>query len=293
MASKLKTEVTGGATVILALIPFMLDQYGIHRHEFGWLALLGMVGTGLYTIWHLPYRKQMRGMLVVVFLIGSAVFGWWLHRHQTPQVNPLPAALPSTHIEQRTEGDNSPIVNSPNVAGNGNAFNYGTVIVLSPTEQIDTSQLLLFQRYGGEWQGTNDNDIYFTDDNAVLRKPFVPGKKYWFAPGVANQTVDLTVGVTTVFFNFPKEHGALGFSFPEEPDNPSNPWQFGNDFSTTYQYSVRIGGTEPGYSNSVSKVLWITFPKPGRYQVTYTIHGTTARGRGFAIPRRRFYFELT
>ncbi len=95
----------------------------------------------------------------------------------------------------------------------------------------------------------------------------------------------------TLFFNFPKE---LGISFPEEPDtNEFNPWQFGSSFSTSNQYSVQIAGMDPQYSNGVSKIMEITFPKPGRYPVTYTMHGVTDQGTGFAVPQRRFYFELT
>ncbi len=50
---------------------------------------------------------------------------------------------------------------------------------------------------------------------------------------------------------------------------------------------------DPQYSNGVSKIMEITFPKPGRYPVTYTMHGVTDQGTGFAVPQRRFYFELT
>ena len=182
-----------GLSAVCGLAQFMLTQYNVQSPFLGGLAFLGMVGAGIYTIWNLKCRQRTRWIWGGIFLLGAVIFWAWLHQRHNQQANTTPVTPLAPPIEQHTEGDNS-----PTVVGNGNTLNYGNTI----RERLDTRLLLLFERYAGEWQGTNDDPIWFRDDEATLRKPFVVGKKYPFTPSVYNFTTDVTIRRMTLFFNW-------------------------------------------------------------------------------------------
>ena len=244
----------------------------------------------LWSIW--VWKSRWKWWTLATFILGVILL---LRFGRTPSPQPLSIAQPTPPMEQRVTGDNNTTISGNyNQVNSGNAYNFGDIYQVSPTETVNTQELVLCARYGGEWQGTDNRDICFRNNEATLHKPFIEGKQYWFVPAVANlSTTGLAIDRTTVFFNFSREHGDLAFGFPDEPNNPDNPWQDVGNSSTHHQYAVRIGGSEPGYSNSVSKVLLITFPRPGRYLVTYSMSVLTAMKRGFSIQGRQFYFELT
>ena len=152
-----------------------------------------------------------------------------------------------------------------------------------PTQKIE-QKIFLYERYGGEWQTSNREPILFTSDTAVLRKKFVAGAEYRFTPTVHNSSRTVTLAnPVQLYINLPTE---LVIRKPKL-------WVIA-DIDEFTQYVANIpADIPPGASNTLNESLFITFPGPGRYPATYSIHGTTRTGEGFSTDRRTLYFELT
>jgi len=152
-----------------------------------------------------------------------------------------------------------------------------------PPQKIE-QKIFLYERYGGEWQTSNKEPILFTSDTAVLRKKFVAGAEYRFTPTVHNSSRTVTLAdPIQLYINLPTE---LVVKKPRL-------WVIA-DIDEFTQYVANIpADIPPGASNTLNESLFITFPGPGRYPATYSIHGTTRTGEGFATDRRTLNFELT
>ena len=147
------------------------------------------------------------------------------------------------------------------------------------------NRIFLYERYGGEWHTSNKEPILFVNNQAVLRNKFGEGREYRFTPTVHNGSKTVTlVNPVQLYINLPTEL---------KVKKPSL-WVIADVDNEFTQYTASIpADIPPGTGNTLNESLFIVFPRPGRYRSTYSIHGTTSTGEGFATERRAFDFVLT
>lgn len=151
-------------------------------------------------------------------------------------------------------------------------------------KQPVSQRVLLYERYGGEWHTSNKEPILFTNNLSFLRAPYTEGRQYRFTPTVQNTNPGVTlIAPVQVFINFPP--GVI----VKQPIM----WVISDTSNGTQVSGTIPGGIPPDMSNTLNESLFLTFSKPDRYEVSYTIHGTTATGEGFSTQRRTFFFHLT
>ncbi|MBI3312416.1 MAG: hypothetical protein HYZ88_02705 [Candidatus Omnitrophica bacterium] len=145
-------------------------------------------------------------------------------------------------------------------------------------------KIFLYERYGGEWQTSNKEPIVFTSDEAVLRNKFAEEKVYRFTPMIYNKNEGETISDPEIYINLPAELKIM---------NPRL-WRLTDDVDGLQYHAGLPESNIPPFSMlGINESLFIVFPKPGRYEASYSIKGTTKKGVGVSVDNRKFYFDLT
>ena len=137
---------------------------------------------------------------------------------------------------------------------------------VEPSPPIAT-RVFLIERYGAEWHATKQEPILFADNGAFLRNRYVPNKEYSLTPTVANLSNAVLLDVE-IYLNLPKE---ITVKKPKL-------WEETGPYEEGIQYRAQLPSVAPGTTNTVNEILKLTFPRPGRYKATYSVHGRSGTG---------------
>jgi len=144
-------------------------------------------------------------------------------------------------------------------------------------------KIFLLEKYGGEWHGSPVKPIVFSDEKSILRSTFTEGRKYRFTPTIYNGNRSITISAE-LFLNLPSEVTV----------DETKLWRLTDKDGEFNQYAAIFPiNVPPESTNTMNESIFLSFPKPGRYKATYSIHGTGSNGEGFTTGIRAFYFELT
>ena len=321
MSSKHRTGIGSGLTLLLALIPFMLDQYHVQSPFFGSLAFVGMIAVGLFTVWNLPFRNPTRWICIICFLIGSGVLGWWLNNHRRTQqavTQRVPEISQQSKGQQslNTVGNQNSVVApqttgsySPILMGNDNKVFYGKTPAQEQQEREERKRALAQQReairahiflaekYGREWHG-NDEEIRFwrrEGQRDILRKPYNPnlpedpGSWPRFTPEVCHDVRGLVISHATIYLKIPQNIVVKPLPGHVDPP-PAQQWTLATQMRNQNHYYTLVAQTTEALCSGVIQSLALKFPGPATYPVEYTLSLPIV---GLGDVQGTFYFELT
>ena len=316
-----KLTIGFGGSAVGSLLPFMLNQFGIQQPILGWIALVVVFGLVAYGILNLPLRRTTIGRLLIGQVLGFVLFGFWLHFHyqlQRTQQTVTPQSTPE--IAQHSEGQQSPSIAgnqnsvvahqttgdySPVIAGNNNQVFYGKTTAQEQQERVERQQtivqeiemirahIFLAEKYGGEWQGTNDEEIRFwrrEEQRDVLRKPYNPNlpenPHEWprFTPEVCHAVRGLVIPRATIYLKIPKDIIVESLPGHVEP-SPAQRWTPVDG----HHYYTLVGQATETLCSGVIQSLALKFPGPDTYPVEYIL---SLPINGLGDIRGTVYFEI-
>lgn len=140
--------------------------------------------------------------------------------------------------------------------------------------------IFLAERYGGEWQGTNDAQIVFwrrEEQRDVLQKPYNPNlpedPTQWprLTPFLVHQIFGFIAPHTTLYLKIPKGIDVKFLPGHIEP-SPTYKWTPGaSDSKWNHYYTTIPAGATEKIGSGVIQSLALKFPGSGTYPIEYIL----------------------
>ncbi|MDP3722780.1 MAG: hypothetical protein Q8R91_04705 [Candidatus Omnitrophota bacterium] len=140
--------------------------------------------------------------------------------------------------------------------------------------------IFLTERYGGEWQGTNDAQIVFWRREGrrdVLQKPYNPNlpedPTQWprLTPFLVHQIFGFITPNATLYLKIPKRIDVKVLPGHIEP-SPNYKWTPGaSDSKWNHYYTTMPAGATEKIGSGVIQSLALKFPEPGTYPIEYIL----------------------
>ncbi len=147
------------------------------------------------------------------------------------------------------------------------------------------SKVVLLERYGGEWQSSNEFQIKLPDRH-LLQNSFTEGRYYRFTPMLQHTKPGALLTSISLFIHMPNN-----LKLQE-----TKLWRI-TDIGAKYTtYWAMIPHVQYGILSGIDESLFIAFPKADTYVIPYTIVGTIVEGstvRSLNPIKRIFAIKLT
>ena len=146
------------------------------------------------------------------------------------------------------------------------------------------SKTVMFERYGGEWQSSNEFQIKLPDKHA-LQAPFMAGHVYRFTPMLQHEKRGALLTSVSLFIRIPN-----GVQVQQ-----TRLWRITDIGSKYTTYWAMIPSVQYGIYSGIDESLFLTFSKADTYPIPYTIIGTVVEGaaiRSLNPIKRVFAFRL-
>ncbi len=159
------------------------------------------------------------------------------------------------------------------------------------------AHIFLTEKYGGEWQGTNDAEIRFWRREGqpdVLRKPYNPnlpenpGSWPRLTPSLCHAVRGLVIPRATIYLKIPKN--IVVTSLPGHVEPPlQQKWTLALSDSKWNHYYTVVGQATETLCAGVIQSLALKFPGPDRYPVEYALSLPIG---GLGDIKGTFYLEI-
>jgi len=147
------------------------------------------------------------------------------------------------------------------------------------------SKTIILERYGGEWQSSNEFQIKLPNQHA-LQAQFRKGHAYRFTPMLQQEKRGALLTSVSLFIRIPNDVQV----------QPTRLWRI-TDIGPKYTtYWAMIPTVQYGLLSGIDESLFLTFPKADTYPIFYSIVGTVVEGssiRSLNPIKRVFAFKLT